>query len=53
VSFVVAAFATGVIVARLKAVKAARMRYLIEILHLRSGRVPGFDGVGSGHFAGQ
>jgi hypothetical protein len=36
----VAAFATGVIVARLTAAKATRMRYLIGTLHLGLGLVP-------------
>jgi hypothetical protein len=41
----VAAFATGTTAAlRLKAAKAARMRFFIGTLHLQSGGMSGFDG---------
>jgi hypothetical protein len=33
-----AAFATGVMVARLRTINAARIKYVIEILHLLVGR---------------
>lgn len=39
-----AALATGVIVAKLKAAKAARIGSVIEILHESSGRVSASDG---------
>jgi hypothetical protein len=40
--FTGASFATGVMVARLMAKSAARMRYVIGILHLSSGGMSGF-----------
>ena len=41
----VAALARGAIAAdRLRAAKAARIRFFIEILHLGSGEMSGFDG---------
>jgi hypothetical protein len=42
--FVGVAFATGGVVARLRAANAARMRIFIGILHLWSDEMSGFDG---------
>jgi hypothetical protein len=42
--FAVVAFATGGIVARLRAANAARMRIFIGILYFWSDEMSGFDG---------